>query len=400
MILDPDLRLLARRGNFNVVWRADVLVAGEKLDELPVESGDMTDEADAEVNRRRCNLVVPGLAEYVPATSEDYLWPVGRTEVALFANMSFQGGRIPSGDIPLGVYRVQKPRVALSSDGDVAIAFEGYDRATTVSRAKLRRGMTISAASYLGDTLLDLFQQRLPDTVAFDFPDNSEDTQILLPQQWDLGDDVWVKGKQLAAGLGYDLYFSANGTCVLKEAEDPIGRDPDFTHTTGESAEILWSDRDQATVKSGEYSVDDEDTWNHIIVKVESTASSVEIYGEAWDSDPQSPTWIGADDPNDEQFGQSPFGDKLQVISSQIPPIQRIANKVAFANLVKMTGLTENLAVRTFWLPHESGDIIRFDITEFEVSNTYVLDAVRQSLLVENDIELATRQRRVTGIGS
>jgi hypothetical protein len=398
--LDPDLKVLARKGHFGVEWRADVLVAGEKADELPVTGGDITDEADAEINRRRCNLVVPGLHTYIPTTTEDYLWPIGRTEVALVANMRFRGGLIVTDDIPLGVYRVQKPRTTLVSSGDRAISFEGYDRATTVSRAKLRAGLTVGATTYLGDLLRELFEPRLPATQVYDFPDNTEDTQILLPQQWDLGDDVWVRGKTLAAGLGFDLYFDAAAVCVLEEATDPIDHGPDFVHTTGETAEILWSDRDQATIKAGEYSVDDEDSWNHIIVKAESSQNNGEIYGEAWDGDPKSPTWIGADDPADPEFGQGPFGDKLLVMSSQIPPSTTVANKVAFHNLVKLAGLTENLTVETFWLPHESGDIVQFDITELEVSNTYVLDGLRQTLDVQGNLQVATRQRRVTGIGS
>jgi hypothetical protein len=260
--------------------------------------------------------------------------------------------------------------------------------------------MTIGPTVYLGDLLRELFEPRLPATQLYNFPDNSEDTQILLPQQWDLGDDVWVRGKTLAAGLGFDLYFDAASVCVLEEATDPIEAGPDFVHTTGDTAEILWSDRDQATIKAGEYSVDDEDSWNHIIVKAESSQNTGEIYGEAWDGNPLSPTWIGADDPTDPEFGQSPFGDKLLVMSSQIPPNTTVANKVAFHNLVKLTGLTENLAVETFWLPHEPGDIVQFDITELEVSSTYVLDGLRQVLDVASNLQLATRQRRVTGIGS
>jgi hypothetical protein len=399
MRLEEGLKPLARSGNFNVQWRADVLIAGEKITTLPVEGGDITDEADAEINRWRCNLTIPGLFEYIPTNTSDYLWPIGRTEVALKADMSFRGGRVKQEDIPLGVYRVQKPRVVLSSDGDRAITFEGYDRGTTVSRAKLRAGLTIPTGTFIGDFLQDLYEQRLPATQEFSFPDIGDDFKLLVPQQWDRGDDVWVKGKDLVRSFGFDMFFDGDGVCVMDEAADPIDREPDFVHTTGQTAKILWSDRNQATVKGGEYSVDDEDSYNHIIVVAQNSQNSGEWVGEAFDSDPQSPTWIGADSPSDDEFGQSPFGDKLWVVSDQTAVSTAFANKLAFYELLRRTGLTENFAVETFWLPHESRDIVKFIVPELEVENTYVMDGVRQTLNVEGTLQLATRQRRVSGIG-
>lgn len=398
MKLEEGLKPLARSGNFSVQWNADVLIAGEKVTRLPVEGGDITDEADAEINRWRCNLTVPGLYEYIPTTSADYLWPIGRTEIALTADMSFRGGLIKQENIPLGLYRVQKPRVVLTSEGDRAISFEGYDRGTTVSRAKLRAGLTIPTGTFIGDFLQELYENRLPATQEFDFPDIGDDFKLLVPQQWDRGDDVWVKGKELVGSFGFDLFFDGTGVCVMEEAADPIGGDPDFVHTTGDTAKILWSDRDQATIKSGEYSVDDEDSYNHVIITAMSSSNNGEIIGEAFDSDPDSPTWIGADSTSDPDFGQSPFGDKLTVISDQIAVSTAFANKVAFYKLLKLTGLTENFAVETFWLPHESRDIVKFIVPELEVENTYYLDGVRQVLDVSGALQLATRQRRVTGL--
>jgi hypothetical protein len=313
--------------------------------------------------------------------------------------MFFRGGQIKTGDIPLGLYRVQKPRVTLLDSGDRAISFEGYDRATTVSRAKLRAGMTLTPGQYVGDILLELFEPRLPATQQFDFPENTSDTQLVVPLQWDLGDDPWVRGKELARSFSMDLYFDADGVCVLAETTDPIDRAPDLIHTTGETAEILWSDRDMATVKGGEYSVDDEDSYNHVIVRTQNSQNVGQYLGEAFDSDPLSPTYIGSDDPLSDDFGQSPFGDKLIVLDDQTAIGYPMTEKIAFHELVKRVGLQENLSVRTFWLPHESNDIVRFEISEFEVATTYVLDGVRQSLTVEGELDMATRQRRVTGIG-
>jgi hypothetical protein len=400
VILEEPLRQIAPRG-FDLEFRADVLIAGEKVDELPISSGNMTDEADAEI-RRRCNLVVPGLHDYIPSTSSDYLWPVGNIEVGLVGSMDFGRG-VVSGDLPLGVYRVQKPRIALLEGGDRAISFEGYDRAMTVQRAKLRSATTLAQGVNIGEFIFGIVEDRLPEGSPLQFVTTDVSPYTI---QWDIGDDPWTRCQELARGWGLQLYFDARGVCVLEEITDPIERGPDFVHTTGETLEVLESTgilagvavEERATVKSAEWTIDDEDAYNHIIVRGENTDSHFEVYGEAFDTDPNSPTWIGGQNLLDPDFGKSPFGDKLNVLTNQFVQTNQQATTAAYAELILALGLQEEVSVRTFWLPHEANDIVLIKIPELEIQNTYVLDAVGMDFNIASDMQLSTRQRRTTGI--
>lgn len=399
MILDPDLRLLAPLG-FTLGFRADVLIGGEKQAELPISSGDITDEADAEI-RRRCNLVVPGLEEYIPSHAQDFLWPVGNVEVALFSQMTFPN-LADSGDIPLGVFRVQKPRMRLDANGDRSVSFEGYDRALTVGRAKFRAAVTLAKGANIGTFIEDIVLPRAPEGTLINFVETSTSPYTI---QWDAGDNPWVKCQELARGHGYTLYFNAAGACVLEEITDPLDRSPDFVHTTGETLEIVESNgqlrqatEELATVKSAEWTIDDEETFNHIIVRGENTDSYFEVFGEAFDADPDSPTWIGADSVTSPDFGSSPFGDKLDIRTNQFVQDKSGANKSANAELLLSVGLQESVVIRTFWLPHEGNDIVRIIVPELEIDSTYVLDGITMTLDVESDMQLATRQRRTTGL--
>lgn len=400
MILEEPLRQKAYRG-FGLEFRADILVGNEVVDTLPIDGGNMTDEIDADV-RRRCNLVVPGLHEWIPSHSQDALWPVGNIEIGLVGIMDFGRG-LTSGDIPLGVYRVQKPRIVLDSNGDRAITVEGYDRAMRVQRAKLRSATTLVKGANIGDFILDIIESRVPDDTQFNFMVTDVSPYTV---QWDIGDDPWTKCQELARGWGMQLYFDARGTCVLEEITDPLEAQPDFVHRTGDTAEIVESTgvlagvavEESATVKGAEWTIDDADTFNHIIVRGENTDSYFEVYGEAWDSDPNSPTWAGADSPLSPDFGQSPFGVKLDVRTNQYVQSASQATASAWSELLLSMGLNEEVTVRTFWLPHEATDIVRFDIPELELSNTYVLDALTMELSLEADLQISTRQRRTSGI--
>lgn len=400
MILAPDLRLLAPLG-FNLSFRADVLIGGEKTAELPISSGDITDEADAEV-RRRCNLVVPGLHEYIPSHSRDFLWPVGNIEVGLVANMGFPN-LAQSGDLPLGVFRVQKPRMRLEPSGDRSVSFEGYDRALTVGRAKFRSAVTLPKNTNVGDFIRDIIEPRTPEGTVLEFATTDVSPYTI---QWDQGDNPWVKCQELARGHGFTLYFNAAGVCILEEITDPLDRPPDFIHTTGETLEVLSSTgplaevttEELSTVKGVEWTIDDEDTFNHIIVRGENTDSYGEVMGEAFDADPLSPTWVGAAASNDPDFGSSPFGVKTDIRTNQFVFNKDQATKSANAELLMSVGLQEVVVVRTFWLPHEGNDIVRIIVPELELDNTYVLDGITMQLDVEGDLQLATRQRRTSGI--
>jgi len=327
---------------------------------------------------------------------------VGNIEVGLVANMRFPN-LAESGDLPMGIFRVQKPRMRLENNGDRSVSFEGYDRALTVGRSKFRSAVTLAKNANIGDFIRDIIEPRTPEGTLLDFVDTDVSPYTI---QWDMGDNPWVKCQELARGYGLTLYFNSAGECILEEITDPLDRPPDFIHTTGQTAEILNSTgqlaaavtEDYSTVKSAEWTIDDEDTFNHIIVRGENTDSYGEVFGEAFDADPLSPTYVGAETSSSTDFGSSPFGVKTDVRTNQFVFNKDQATKSANAELLLSVGLQESVTIRTFWLPHEGNDIVRIIVPEVEIDSTYVLDGINMILDVEGDMQMATRQRRTTGI--
>jgi hypothetical protein len=384
--LTESQKILAPRG-FGLDFAADILVDGKQVDRLPIAvGGDLTIDFNSAI-RRRCNLVVPGLEKWIPLSGNDPLFPVNRYEVGLRAFMDFRG--IDLADVPLGVFRVQKPRVAITNTGDRAIQFDGYDRGLTVSRYKLERSVTWKAGVKTRPLLEDLISDRLPASsqLVFDVLD-SEFPTVTVPFQWDLGTDVWEESVKLVRQFGLDLYMSDEGDCVIDDVVEAAAVQSAFVHKSGSSATILSTER----------SLDDENSYNWIIIQGQNTTTNVEVFGEAFDTDPSSLTYIGASKKTDPDFGQSAFGAKLNIISNQVVQTTSQANKAAVAELKRSVGIEEQLEVESIWLPHDVNESITFQIPELGVADTYALDAVRLPLDPTASINMTTRRRRTEGV--
>jgi hypothetical protein len=385
--LTEEQKELATRG-FNLDFRADLLLDNETVaGQLPIDyGGDISIDNNNE-SRRRCNLTVVGLDEWIPLTFTDPLYPVNNFEVRPSAIMDFYGRSTV--EVPLGIFRITKPVITLSSSGDRAIKFEGYDRSKTVNRAKLTEALSITAGTELLEFLQDLIRERLPPDVEFRFDEViAEDISIPFLVSWDQGAEVFSKASEMLLGMGYDLYFADDGACVLEAITDPVHQSPDFVHKTGPGGLLVSAAR----------TLDDEASFNHVIVKGENTAGHFEVSGEAWDADPDSPTYIGSDDKTDADFGKSKFGDRLVIESSQFVQTAAQASHIAQARLTKTVGIEEIIEFETVWLPYNTNDSLVALIPELGVAQTYVTDACTLKLDPRANSPLAARRRRTEGV--
>jgi hypothetical protein len=381
--LDPAKRPLIFSG-YDLTFRVNLLVDQIVKDVLPITGGDLTQDNTGDT-LRVCNLVVPGMDKWVPGVASDPLWPTGNVEMQLFANMDF--GVTTSGDMSLGVFRVQRPVVTMEEGGSTGISVSGYDRSATVARATLRKTYSIPAGSDLRDIATDIVSSRIDADIIYQFPDDPITIDVNLV--WDRGDDPWAKLKEALAGHGFDLYFDADGNLVIEEIVDPIEGSIDFVH------EVVPG---RCAITGGGKSLDDAETYNHIIAYTENTDNGPEVWAEAFDADPASPTFIGSDDPLSDDFGKSDFGDKPRFVVSQLVIAPWAILRLARTELIKTLGIQEVLEITTPWMPHEANDVAQFVIPNLKVANTYVLDVVRMTLDVDASMSLQTRQRRTTGV--
>jgi hypothetical protein len=383
MKLEERFRPLVFTG-YELGFRVDMFVNNVLEDVLPITGGQVQADWTADT-MRNCSLIIPGDPRWVPSVNSDPLWPTGNVELHLFGRMDF--GSTAVEDIPLGLYRVQKPRFVMGEEGKIEISIEGYDRSQTVARAKLRKTTGIPAGTDLVQFCQDLIQERLPMRITFNWPDGP----ITLTKNliWDRGDDVWVRLRELWDGLGYDLYFDADGVNVLDQRSDPINNAVSFVHEV---------EKGKCAIVNAERLLDDEETFNHIIVVGTDKESNVEYIGERFDDDPASPTFIGSSDPLSADFGRSEFGDKLDVRTNDLVSSTLGAIIAARSELLKSLGIQEFLTIQTPWIPIEPNDINQFTIPNLKVANLYAIDAVTMSLEQTSTMSLTTRQRRTVGV--
>lgn len=126
--------------------------------------------------------------------------------------------------------------------------------------------------------------------------------------------EIWFK---LADSFGMELYFDLNGYMTMREYQDPVSSPTIMTFKTGPEGNLA----------SYEKSTNDAKVKNHIIVRGESSDSSVTpIVAEAINTEPTSPTRV------------SRIGDRTMPYSSPLITTQAQANLIA-AQLLKVNAL-------------------------------------------------------------
>lgn len=156
---------------------------------------------------------------------------------------------------------------------------------------------------------------------------------------FDRGTERWTAANQLAKNYGYELFFDATGTLVMREIQDPVLSASAFTFQTGPNVGNLVS------IKR---SVDDSELYNHVLVTGESSDSTVPpVWAEAFNTEPSSPTNVAE------------IGDRLYQYSSSFITTVAQAQDVAYKFLKVHALEAYNLNIDfipIWWL--EPGDIV------------------------------------------
>lgn len=374
--------------------RAEVYRQTEKLMDVEVLSGSITDDKFAAI-RRRCNVNLYPDFSIIPAVDVRWdrgLWPVG-TELRLYQGIRY-GMQWRSEEIPLGPYRIGRP--ALEYDGtSVSLSVEGYDRSRTVSRARFTDTYVILRGADYGIAIHDLIHSRLPwlDYDAdFDFMDTADIRDATGASTWytpgiafDAQDDPWEKATEMANAIGAELFFRPDVTapsgakCVLRPEPLTQYEEPVFRYTDHEDCLIEHVKRD----------LDDESAYNGVIVVAEDTDLPRPLRAEAWDTNPNSPTYYDPQYPELSVFGAVPFFMTVQYATQQSQ-----VDRAARGNLEKRVGILENVQFTSIAnFAHESGDVIQIERPELNVTGRFVLDVFTHSLGPECTASGATRLR-------
>lgn len=351
-----------------VAIKAEVYDNGLLQTTLEVLGGSVTIDGSAVV-RRTCTISLTDEdGTLTPSEASDLLAPFGN-EIKLY-----RGATISDADdtVPIGVFGIEASNVS-GQRGGLTIDITGSDRAAKVQRARWTSAYAIASATNYATAIHDLLTSRVSG-LSFNFTTTSRTTPALV-----FGDstqnDPWAAAQKLATDIGCELFFDADGVCVLRTIPDPSTASTAWTYAEGSTATILGVKR--AMSREGVY--------NHVIVAGEPVDGTTPVRAEAYDDDPASPTYYLGD------FGDVPYFYTSPLITSTAQ-----AQDVANGLLRKVLGAVETVDVEIIPNPgHEASDIIQVTHASTVTDDRFVLDRAEIPLSYADSMKVSGRRRLV-----
>lgn len=369
------------RKSHTVFARAEVFRRNTQLADLPIISGSVTIDKTANF-RRRVTLDIEASSVELPGPDFDNspLWPVGY-EIKVWSGQVFPLNYQRREEVPMGVFRISRPKISRTPEG-ISLSVEGFDRSRAVSHNRFTQYYIIEKGSNYGVVLKQLIQDRAPfldvdQFVGFDQITNTCPALILTPE-----DDPWIKALEMARSCGFELMFNVDGNPEVKPNVDPASSAATFTYASGNEAMLSSIDRD----------LDDEESFNGVIVVGRSNDHTEKVpRGEAWDTDPTSPTYY---DPNSPR--QSLYGGKPKILTSDLVTDDEQALTMSRSELLLVSGVLENIQFSGICNPaHDASDIIKIEDNPSGVNNLYQLESVQIGLGYSGNMSGTTRKRRI-----
>jgi len=277
------------------VSKAEVWSGDNRLSELAIESGNV-EVNTASAIRRTCQVTLVTdrtTANLVPDTQFDLLTPFGN-ELKLYRGVEFLDGSREY--IPLGVFVITDVNISDRNEG-VVIELTGEDRALIVARNKWTAPYQVTSGA-LETAIKNLLENRYPGVIVSLPTTNVTINQVILGVEKD--NDPWQDAVEICQLVGYDLFFDATGTAVMKQFPTLDGTSPIATFVEGSGTTVTSLTRNLST----------KETYNGVIYYVEGTNVSTPIRVEVWDEDPSSPTYRYG------KFGQVPTFVDSNIVSS------------------------------------------------------------------------------------
>jgi hypothetical protein len=305
----------AVRQSHTAVSTAEVWRGLQKILDLDISDGSVSVSVN-QSTRRTCTVgfsVSASDNDLIPSTPFDAITPFGN-EIRLYRGVQFADGSREM--VPLGVFVITSVEMDQGPD-QVKVTVSGVDRSLRVSGNVWLEPYQVPAGP-LTTALTNLLQNRWP-AIELSFPTLAVNVQQQVLGQ-DAGNDPWKDAVYLAEMAGYDLFFDANGVCVLQPFPSPDSASVVATYT---DEDVLVKVRRQDTT---------EDTYNGVVYIVESSWLLVPYRVEVWDLDPNSPTY---------RYGA--FGEVPKIVSQSAITDSNAATTAAAALLAKGLGLAQNV---------------------------------------------------------
>lgn len=378
----------AIRAGCELIAVGDLYRGNTYIRTLPVIDGSWTEDVTSLVRTSaQMTLGAENPEDIVPSTNPrdvSGLWPTGN-EIQLRAGVKYNDGSTELLDI--GRFRISKPKATQSVDGGVLVTVETFDRARSVQRARFEKPYGFPKGRDMGYEIARLISTRLPflDDTKFNFmkTDGSNGGWV-----WKTPGVIWwedvdpmEQAHKLAASIGAEIFFDGQGNPVLRHIPDPAYVAPAWRYVEGETATIL----------EGSRTLDDEQAYNGIVAYGINSDSDVIARGEAWDTNPFSPTYFDPAFPERSVYGPVPFFMKSEYITT----VQQ-ANQAARANLPKQMGVLEGVEFSAIpHFAHQAGDVVEIELPKIGATGLFTLESFTCGLTHAGTMSATTRRRQI-----
>jgi hypothetical protein len=354
------------RSGFAASHQVEVKVAppDDQDNALPVASGRVDYEGADATTRARCSLTVDD-PEYVPSDPEDILAPFGQ-ELQVWRGA--RGEELHS----LGVFLIQDVDSDDDGDGGVSITLNGLDRSQRVIDAKFESAGSIGSGTNYVTEMASVLQEGFPQVTMADWPSTGDLLPRIIYQE---GEDRWVFLQNLAAALGYEIFFDRDGDCRLEAIPDPLAIG-DHVH--------LHEGRDGILLRVNK-AWSREDAVNKVLVTGEN-ASESPASGVAVDQDLSSPTrWDGP-------FGRVPHFESFEYLTSDDQ-----CETAAQGILNQKRGIGQRIGFGAIVDPTvDVGDAVHVHRERLGLDEVHILDTLGVPLSATEEMSGTTRIARIT----
>jgi hypothetical protein len=319
--------------------------------------------------RRSVTMEIPDVdGTLVPENGFSDLSPFNR-EVKVY-----RGVRLADGTdelVPLGVFIITSVKVFDGETG-VMLSIEGTDRSLRIARNKWSSNtFWIDENTPKETAIANILKDRWPD-VKTDFIATRQVTAVLYPTL-DQNSDPWRKAVEIADSAGMDLYFDALGVARLRTIPDPDTAAVDATYEDGAEAIVVSLTRELTT----------DGTANGVIYTGEGSNLTIGVIGEAWDTNPASPTY------------RTTYGDQPVFLSSPTVLTVEDAKIAAEAELRKRLGATEKIDFGAVVNPaHDVFDVIQLTRADSKIDTRLIIESLEIPLLPDQPMTATARARR------
>ena len=315
---------------------------------LEITDGTITFDYTASTRRTASLTISDPTRSLVPVLATDKLAPYGQS-MALYMGPDLDGQPL----VPMGVYQIQS---AEADDQGTQFEFTitGYDKSGKIAREALTQVYTIAAGTNYATAIKSLLQSR-DSTIVFNFTFTGYTTPLIV---LDVNQDPWAAALQMASAIGCDLYFDRTGICVMRPTPDPASVAQSWIYSDTNMGYGMMLDELIKTVTA------DNTVYNNVIVSGEASGTTTTYSGNAFDGNPNSPTYVNG-----------PFGDIPVFYKSSIVTSDAQAQALANAKLLYYLGRSDQMTIQGPPNPvQDEEDVVKVVRNVDGVNGLYTID--------------------------